>query len=155
MISRAEIQKRIVHRAYAQFNRDIKQIAILIQNAGGSISIYDVMDKVQAGEKEHLKYLKLSKIPILSKFIKPQDKDPDEYQVYDFLLRFMADLEAYDLTMETLQELNLREMYYKKYKKEYEEHQVFLFNTKDMRLYNNTRLLIRGGGHEEDSAESF
>ena len=149
MISRAELQKRIALRAYGQFNRDIKQVINLIENAGGSISIYDVMDKVQAEEKEELRYLKLQKIPVLSKFIKPREEN-DEIQVYEFLLRFMSDLKTYDLTLEKLSEVNFRELYMKQYKKDYEEQQLFLYRTRDLRLYNSVSAVI----HRPQSSES-
>lgn len=150
MISNAELRMRIAHRAYGQFNRDVKQVINLIENAGGSISIYDVMDKVQAEEKEELRHLKLLKVPVLSKFVKPREEN-DEIQVYEFLLRFMSDLKTYELNLEKLSEVNFRELYTKQYKKDYEEQQMFLYRTRDMRFYNNARSFICGAQTTESA----
>jgi len=146
MITKLEIENKIMQRAYAQYGRDIKLIVNFLNSVGGSITIYEVMDKIHAGEQRLIRGTKLSKIPFFGKRFAPaQVSVQDDYnsQLYDFLLRFMANLGLDSISVDTLKELNLQQEYFKNYKKEYEDFQRYMFNCADIKYYNGTKKAIK------------
>lgn len=131
MYSKSDIQNMISYRAYMQFCRDMSSVAELADNAGGEISIYQVMEKVQSNEKQEARELAMARIPVISKMIKFRES-AREYYIYEFALRLMSELEVTTLSAEDIKKLNIKEIYFKRYQTEYQRTQQNLYEVHDV-----------------------
>lgn len=131
MGSKSDIQSMISYRAYMQFCRDISCVAELANTLGGTISIYEVMDKVQSNEKQEARELAMARIPVISKMINFKESARG-YYLYDFTLRLMSDLGVTTLSVEDIKNLNLNELYLKSYQNEYQQTQQRLYEAHDV-----------------------
>ena len=152
MITSAEIKDKIKVRAYKQFLRDFKKICEMVYQQG-ELSAYEVLDKVKAQEKKSKREEKLSKIPLLKKFIKAHQNMDDDHDFYDFVLRFMSNLGLNSLTAKDLSGVNVR-VEYQKYKSEYEWKEEVMFRVLDLQYFNCEPNLIKCK-QCEDSAENY
>lgn len=131
MEAKLDIQNMISYRAYMQFRRDISGIAELANYAGGTISIYDVMEKVQSNEKQEARELAMARIPVISKMVKLRESARG-YYLYEFALRLMSELEVTTLSVDDIKNLNIKELYFKRYQTEYQRTQQKLYEIHDV-----------------------